>query len=170
MGTDIIQQEYVENAPNTIGKVQDKGKVGEELLDPDIYDDHGDPHRAAQDPDADGKTTPMTWAAVFFLGVTFMSSLNFTLNTFVPVATTVAMELQHSTANVNWIAGGWSLGGSVAFAIAGQLSDLMGRKQVVLTGQGFLLVGHIVGASAQSFSQVIAAMTILGVGTCITFV
>lgn len=147
-----------------------RGKIGEESLDPHIFDDHGDPHQAALDANTDGKVTLKTWAAVFFLGVTFMSSLNFTLNSFIPVATTVAMEIQGSVDNVNWIAGGWSLGGSVAFAIAGQLSDLLGRKHVVLVGQGFLLVGHLVGASAQTFNQIIAAMVLLGVGTGITFV
>ena len=78
--------------------------------------------------------------------------------------------MQGTTNNVNWLAGGWSLSGSVAFAVAGQLSDYLGRKQVVLTGQALLLIGHLVGATAQSLNQIIAAMVILGAGTGIVFV
>jgi dipeptide/tripeptide permease len=50
------------------------------------------------------------------------------------------------------------------------MSDYFGRKDVLMVGQAFLLFGHVVGASAQSVSQVIAAMALLGVGTGTTFV
>ncbi|KAK5200434.1 hypothetical protein LTR72_009684 [Exophiala xenobiotica] len=80
------------------------------------------------------------------------------------------MELQGNLNNVNWVAGGFSLGGSVAFALAGGFSDYLGRKDIIVTGQIFLLIGHLVGATAQTFNQIIAAMTILGVGTGMTFV
>ncbi|KAH8691682.1 putative siderophore iron transporter, partial [Talaromyces proteolyticus] len=116
------------------------------------------------------RVSASTWAAVFFLGMTFLPSITFSLSTFVPVGTTVALKLQGNTNNVNWLAGGWSLSGSVAFAIAGQLSDYMGRKQVVFTGQVLLLIGHLVGATAQGLNQIIAAMVIIGAGTGIVFV
>ncbi|KAK3175528.1 hypothetical protein K4F52_010193 [Lecanicillium sp. MT-2017a] len=80
------------------------------------------------------------------------------------------MEIQGNMNNLNWIAGGWSLGGSIAFAIGGQLSDYFGRKGVVLAGQVLLLVGHLLGATAQTFNQLIAAMVILGAGAGLVFV
>lgn len=146
-------------------------QIGEEVLDPNIHDDHGDPHKAAFEPtDASGRVSIMTWAAVFFLGLTLVSALNFTLNSFVAVAPTVALHIQGSLDNLNWITGGFSLAGSVSFAIAGQLSDYFGRKDIVLAGQACLLIGHLLGATAQSFSQLVAAMVILGFGTGISFV
>lgn len=145
--------------------------IGEEILDDRIHDDHGEPHKAAlEDSNADGHVRAETWAALFFLSFTFVPALSFTLNAFLPVAPIVAMRLQGSLNNLNWIAGGFSLGGSVAFAIAGQLSDYLGRKQVVMSGQAFLLVGHLVGATAQTFGQLIGANVLLGIGTGIAFV
>lgn len=77
----------------------------------------------------------------------------------------MSIELQGSTVNTNWLAAGWSLAGSVAFAIAGQLSDYFGRKHILLFGQILLIIGHIVAASAQSVNQGIAGMAIIGAGT-----
>jgi hypothetical protein len=146
-------------------------KVGEEVLNDRIHDDHGDAHRAAlENADADAHVSASTWAAVFFLGFTFIPALSFTLNSFVTVASLVALELQGNLKNLNWVAGGFSLSGSVSFAIAGQLSDYLGRKDIVVGGQVILLVGHLVGATAQSFNQIIAAMALLGIGTGSTFV
>ncbi len=171
MGAEIVQQENIEGISPVGEQKPARGKIGEEVLDPHIHDDHGDPHRAAlDDVDAEGKVKATTWGAVFFLGITFISSLSFTLNSFASIATLVAMELQGNLNNVNWVAGGFSLGGSVAFALAGGFSDYLGRKDIIVTGQIFLLIGHLVGATAQTFNQIIAAMTILGVGTGMTFV
>lgn len=45
-------------------------EVGRELLDSRIYDDHGDPHRAAlENADAPVKMTVSTWLSVFFYGI-----------------------------------------------------------------------------------------------------
>lgn len=170
MGSDNIDQENIETV-RIDGSQPLKKAIGEEVLDPHIRDDHGDPHQAAlADANSDDKVTASTWAAVFFLGLTFQSSIAFSLYTIVPVGVTIANQLQGSTLNVNWIAAGWSLAGSVSFAIAGQLSDYFGRKQILLGGQVILLIGHTVGASAQSLGQVIAAMALLGAGTGSTFV
>ncbi|KIW86772.1 uncharacterized protein Z519_12558 [Cladophialophora bantiana CBS 173.52] len=171
MGVDIVLQENIEQI-SMVGQPKPSiHKIGEELLDSHIHDDHGDPHGAAlNDEDADGKVKATTWAAVFFLGITYISSLSFTLNSFASIATSVAMELQGNLNNLNWVSGGFSLGGSVAFALAGGFSDYLGRKDVIVTGQIILLIGHLVGATAQSFEQIVAAMTLLGVGTGITFV
>lgn len=165
------EQDTIEAASHSEGGHPPMHKIGEEVLDVRIFDDHGDAHKAAlENADADGHVAISTWAAVFFLGFTFIPALSFTLNSFVPVASLVALEMQGSVKNLNWIPGGFSLSGSVAFAIAGQLSDFLGRKDLVLAGQVFLLIGHLVGATARSFEQVIAAMVLLGVGTGTTFV
>lgn len=169
-------------SPNTIEPVADTLQydsekplatraIGDELLDPHIHDDHGDPHRAAlEDVDAEAKVSISTWVAIFFMGFTFQSSLSFTLLTTFPIIVPIALELQGSTLNSNWMASGWSLSGSVAFAIAGQLSDCFGRRDILACGQIFLIIGHIVGATSHSIGQSIAAMTILGLGTGTTFV
>ncbi|KAL2833829.1 fungal trichothecene efflux pump [Aspergillus cavernicola] len=114
--------------------------------------------------------TPSTWAAVFFLGFTFQPALTFTVLFVFPVITPISMELQGSTDNSNWMASGWSLGGSIGFALAGQLSDQFGRRWVLLGGQALLIIGYVIGATARDLNQCIAAMAICGFGTGTTFV
>ncbi|KAH8704018.1 putative siderophore iron transporter [Talaromyces proteolyticus] len=157
-----IQEEPATHRPDNIG---------EEELDPHIYDDKGDPHRTAlEDRDANGKVSWSTLVAIFFLSFTVHPALSFTLLTVFPIMGRIGIELQGSTQNVSWMASGWSIGGSVAFAIAGQLSDYFGRRNIILCGQVLLIVGHIIGASARSVNQCIAGMVILGLGTGTIFV
>jgi hypothetical protein len=172
MNPTVTQEEDgIKSVPVVAEGQPEMHKIGEEVLDENIQDDHGRPHEAAlADSDADGHVAPSTWAAVFFLSFTFVPALSFTLNAFLPVVTIVAIRLQGNLNNVNWVAGGFSLGGSVAFAIAGQLSDYLGRKDIVVGGQTCLLVGHLLGATAQDFTQIIVAMVLLGVGTGTIFV
>ncbi|KIX09124.1 uncharacterized protein Z518_00202 [Rhinocladiella mackenziei CBS 650.93] len=145
-------------------------QVGDEQLDPHIHDDHGDPHRAAlEDLDPDAKVSLSVWLAVFFLSFTAHPSISFPLLCVFPINVPIAMDLQGNSLNVNWIAGSWSLAGSVAMVLAGQLSDYFGRRQIVLFGQATLIVGHLLGGTAQSLGQIIAAMTILGLGVGIIF-
>ena len=155
----------IENAPLT------KRSIGNEILDPHIRDDKGDPHRAAlEDIDPDSKVSLSTWVAIFFMGFTYHPAISFTILTVFPILVQIGLELDKSTANISWMASGWSLAGSVAFAIAGQLSDCFGRREVLMFGQILLIIGHIVGATAQSVNQAIAGMVILGFGCGTIFV
>lgn len=45
--------------------------------------------------------------------------------------------------DIAWIPGGWSIGAAVSFAIAGALSDIFGRRWVVMFGQLLVLVGAV---------------------------
>ncbi|KAL2846491.1 fungal trichothecene efflux pump [Aspergillus pseudodeflectus] len=127
---------------------------------------------ADADADADPPVmiTRSTWAAVFFLGFTFQPALTFTVLFVFPVIIPIATELQGNIKNSNWLASGWSLGGSIGFAVAGQLSDQFGRRWILLGGQALLIIGYIVGATAPNLNQCIAAMAICGLGTGTTFV
>lgn len=154
-----------------VQKLPAKGDIGNEVLDPAIRDDHGDPHRAAlEDIDQERKVSLSTWIAIFFLGFTAHPSISFTINTVFSVLVPISLDLQGSTMNVSWMASGWSLAASVAFTVAGQLSDVFGRRYTLLFGQVLLIIGHIVGATSQSVNQGIAAMVILGFGTGVAFV
>jgi MFS family permease len=45
--------------------------------------------------------------------------------------------------DIAWIPGGWSIGAAVSFAIAGALSDIFGRRWVVMIGQMLVLIGAV---------------------------
>lgn len=74
------------------------------------------------------------------------------------------------TENIIWIPGGWSVASAVAFSTAGALSDIFGRRWVLMSGQVMTLVGGIVGATATSTLHVAAGSTIIGFGAGVIFV
>ena len=47
------------------------------------------------------------------------------------------------TENTLWIPGGWSVGSAVSFAVAGGLSDIFGRRWVLISGQALTLIGCV---------------------------
>jgi len=107
-----------------------------------IYDDHDDPHTAAFY-EEDVKLTPSVWAAVFFMGLEFEAAIGFSFSGVVAILVPIALDLQGSTLNISWIPSGWAVASSVSFAIAGQFSDIFGRRYVLLFGQLLVVVGHV---------------------------
>lgn len=47
------------------------------------------------------------------------------------------------TENILWIPGGWSVASAVSFSIAGGLSDIFGRRYVLIFGQVLTLIGGV---------------------------
>lgn len=74
------------------------------------------------------------------------------------------------TESIIWIPGGWSVASAVAFSIAGAVSDIFGRRWVLMSGQIMTLVGGIVGATANTTLHVAAGSTIIGFGAGVIFV
>jgi MFS family permease len=54
----------------------------------------------------------------------------------------IGVELNDSQ-NVSWIPTAWSVSSAVSFAIAGGLSDIFGRRHVLLSGQVIVLIGSV---------------------------
>lgn len=74
------------------------------------------------------------------------------------------------TEDILWIPGGWSVASAVSFSIAGGLSDIFGRRYVLLFGQLLTLVGGIIGCRAAATTTVAAGTTIIGFGAGVIFV
>jgi len=130
---DVSSPEVLEKGPSP------KAESAPEAL---VYDDQDDPHIAAFDED-NGSLTPATWAAVFFLGLTFEAAIGFSFSCVVAILVPIAMDLEGSTLNILWIPSGWAVASSVSFAIAGQFSDIFGRRYVMLFGQLCVVIGHV---------------------------
>jgi len=45
--------------------------------------------------------------------------------------------------NVGWIPSGWSVSSAVSFSLAGSLSDIYGRKHVIMAGEFLTLIGAV---------------------------
>ncbi|KAF2712393.1 trichothecene efflux pump [Pleomassaria siparia CBS 279.74] len=65
--------------------------------------------------------------------------------------------------NLNWVATIWTIGSAIGFLLVGRLSDIFGRKWMVM-GTSFLgLIGCIIGATAKRMDTLIAANLLNGI-------
>jgi hypothetical protein len=110
------------------------------------YDDQDDPHVAAFDEDINGATI----VAAFFLGLTFQAAIGFSFSCVVAIIVPIALDLQGTTTYIGWIPSGWAVASSVSFAIAGQFSDIFGRRYVMLFGQLLVVIGMVLPCASLS--------------------
>jgi EmrB/QacA subfamily drug resistance transporter len=67
-------------------------------------------------------------------------------------------------AHYSWVFSGYMLAVAVTTPIYGRLSDIYGRRPFLVAGICLFLVGAVVGATASSMTQVIAARAVQGLG------
>lgn len=137
--------ETVQAAPPTEGPEMPKE---EQHIKETSYDED-DPHVAAFDENT-GPINGATIAAVFFLGLTFQAAIGFSFSCVVPIIVPIALDLQGTTTNIGWIPSGWAVASSVSFAIAGQFSDIFGRRYVMLFGQLLVVIGMVLQCESLS--------------------
>ncbi|KAI1854215.1 hypothetical protein JX265_000619 [Neoarthrinium moseri] len=59
--------------------------------------------------------------------------------------------------DINWVATVWTLGSCIGFLLVGRISDIFGRRYMVLGTQVLGLIGCIIGSCAQSVGMLIGA-------------
>lgn len=59
--------------------------------------------------------------------------------------------------NINWVATVWTLGTAVGFLLVGRLSDIFGRKWMVMGTTALGLIGCIIGCRARTVNMLIGA-------------
>ncbi|KAM0269400.1 hypothetical protein ACHAQH_009773 [Verticillium albo-atrum] len=122
----------------------------------------------------DDQTTRVTvgikvWLAIFSMAFSFGPPVALAFVGLAAVVVQICNELGND-APFAWVVGAWSLATACSFSLAGPLSDIFGRRNLILGGQFGALVGFIVGATAQSVAALIAAETVIGLGTGFIFV
>ncbi|KAF4341227.1 drug facilitator PEP5 [Fusarium beomiforme] len=124
-----------------------------------------------ENPELEGspKVAWSTILAVFFMGMTYIPAIatGFIMPT--QILQQIGMALG-DTANIAWIPGSWSIGSAVSFSVAGGLSDVFGRRYVLLSGQTIILVGSIVCAVANTTLHIVAGTTLIGFGAGVIMV
>ncbi|KAF4993504.1 hypothetical protein FGRMN_6433 [Fusarium graminum] len=110
-----------------------------------------------------------TILAVFFMGLTYIPAIatGFLMPT--QILQQIGMALG-DTENIAWIPGSWSIGAAVSFSVAGGLSDVFGRRWVLLSGQTIILVGAIVCALAETTLRIVTGTTLIGFGAGVIMV
>lgn len=64
-----------------------------------------------------------------------------------------------------WINVSWTLAAAVLVSVSGRLSDIFGRRYLMLCGALISFVGTIVGATGQSINQMILSGVLFGIGS-----
>ncbi|KAK4569553.1 hypothetical protein LTR86_003316 [Recurvomyces mirabilis] len=122
-----------------------------------------DPHRAALE-DNPERAEKLTWTvalSALFLGTSFPGPI---IYGFV-LASSILVQLSQELGGSNidfWIPSGWGAAAAVGFSIAGRLSDIFGRRYVILTGQCMTIIGGVIACTAKDMHQLIAGEVVLG--------
>ncbi|KAH7137477.1 fungal trichothecene efflux pump [Dactylonectria estremocensis] len=129
-----------------------------------------DPHRAAvEDNPAETGVSVRAWLAIFSMALSFGPGVGLPFVSAAAVVVQITQELGGAD-KLAWVVGAWSLATAVSFSLGGPLSDVFGRRDLILGGQAIVTIGNIVGGTAQNVESLIAAETLIGVGTGFIFV
>ncbi|OHE97756.1 major facilitator superfamily transporter [Colletotrichum orchidophilum] len=135
-----------------------------------VIDFEEDPHRAAlEDNPLEAKVGIKTWIAIFSMALSFGPCVGLAFLTVAAVVVQIAGELGGQD-QLAWLVGAWSLSSACSFSLAGPLSDVFGRRILVISGQVTVIIGSIAAVAAQSIGTLIAAETLIGIGTGFVFV
>jgi MFS family permease len=91
----------------------------------------------------------------------FLSALEQTI--VAPALPTIGAHLGDA-GNLSWVAGAYLLGATAATPLFGKLSDIHGRRRVLLAGVGIFIAGSIACALAPTMGALIAARAFQGIG------
>ena len=132
----------------------------EEVSVPAGYED---PHKAAleDDPEQARKLTLPVILSALFLGTSFSAPIVFGFILVTHILVQISQRVGGSDISF-WIPSGWGAAAAVTFSVAGRLSDIFGRRGVILFGQLLCVVGGIVACTSHSMNQLIAGEVILG--------
>ncbi|KAK1975814.1 major facilitator superfamily transporter [Colletotrichum cereale] len=135
-----------------------------------VIDFEEDPHRAAlEDNPSEARVSIKTWVAIFSMALSFGPPVGLAFLAVASIVVQITTELDGQD-QLPWVVGSWSLSTACSFSLAGPLSDVFGRRILVLGGQFVVAIGCIAAAAAQNISTLIAAETLVGLGTGFVFV
>lgn len=80
--------------------------------------------------------------SIQFMGLSYVPAVACGLVLVVGILAQIGQALDDMD-NIGWIPGGWSVASAVSFAIAGGLSDIFGRRYVLIGGQVMVLIGAV---------------------------
>ncbi|KAG9695206.1 putative major facilitator superfamily transporter, partial [Aureobasidium melanogenum] len=91
----------------------------------------------------------------------FLAALDVTIIT---TALPTISEYFHSSAGYTWIGSAYLLGNASSVPLWGKISDIFGRKPVLICANVLFLIGSLIAALANSIGMLITARAIQGVG------
>jgi MFS family permease len=122
-----------------------------------------DPHKAALE-DNPEHAQKLTWPVILsalFLGTSFTGPIMFGFILATPILVQLSQKIGGADIDF-WIPSGWGAAAAVGFSVAGKLSDIFGRRPVILFGQCLTIIGGIICCTSKTMNQLIAGEVILG--------
>jgi len=111
----------------------------------------------------DGRSKAQTLVIVSaLLAALFLSALDITI---VTVAIPSISEQFHSTVGYTWIGSAYILACAASAPTWGKISDIWGRKPILLLAVGIFWVGSLISGVAVNMNMVIVGRTIQGIGS-----
>ncbi|KAI9876267.1 MAG: hypothetical protein M1823_007310, partial [Watsoniomyces obsoletus] len=92
----------------------------------------------------------------------FLAALDVTIIT--TALPTIAEHFQSNTAGYTWIGSAYLLACSASAPVWGKISDIFGRKNVILLANIIFMAGSLIAALATSIGMLIAARVVQGIG------
>ena len=106
----------------------------------------------------------LTWPVLLsalFLGTSFTGPIMFGFILTTPILVQLSQRIGGSAISF-WIPSGWGAAAAVGFSVAGKISDIFGRRPVILFGQFLTIIGGIICCTSQTMNQLIAGEVVLG--------
>ncbi|KAK2599579.1 hypothetical protein N8I77_011320 [Diaporthe amygdali] len=128
-----------------------------------------DPHRAALfDNPRLVYVGKKTWAAMIALAISLGAPLGLTFVALNSILVVVTEEVGGQNL-IPWVVGAWSVASASAAGVGGYLSDIFGRRNIILVGNLLVFIGCILGATARSIEIIITAQALIGMGAGFLF-
>jgi len=77
-----------------------------------------------------------------FLALSFAGPVGIGFSLVTAIIVQIGLQLGDVT-TITWLVGAWSIASSVSFAIAGSLSDIFGRRYLIIAGNGVTVIGAV---------------------------
>lgn len=92
----------------------------------------------------------------------FLAALDMTIiSTALP---TIAADFKASESGYSWIASSYLLANAACIPLWGKISDIWGRKPIILLANVWFLVGSLICALAKNMAMIVAGRAIQGIG------
>ncbi|KAJ8117399.1 hypothetical protein OPT61_g1396 [Boeremia exigua] len=129
-----------------------------------------DPHRAALEDNPERvNVSAKSWIAIFCMALAFGPAVALGFTCIASIVVPVTNDLG-ADVDMAWVVGAWSLATACSFSLAGPLSDIFGRRILILGGEFVVMIGCIVSGVGQNVATLIAGETLIGLGTGFVFV
>ncbi|KAI0435025.1 multidrug resistance protein fnx1 [Xylaria sp. FL1042] len=119
------------------------------------------PTGADASPDGERSGLEMAVIMVALCSALFLAALDATIVT--TALPTIVGEF-HASSGYTWVGAGYTLASSATVPSWGKVSDIWGRKPVLLLAVGIFWIGSLIAALSKSIGQLIAARAIQGAG------